>query len=346
MIRVAALTSGRDVPSRRYRVAQLTGALADRSIVVSEHYPAIRKDTLPRILSGGRARRRVGHVAMLVPRLALRTTGIAATYRSDFTLLQREFVPGLKTLEGLTRGPRGLDIDDAIWSRNSRTERMIGSIVRQCDVVFAGNQFIEDWVHSVGGRPVIVPTTVETRRFRVKPDHELVDRFGWVGSSSNLHQLVPILPHLRDLNRRWGIRLVVVADQLTPELRGCDFVEHVPWKPDVEFDMCDLFDVGLMPLGSGTWEEGKCGMKALQYMAAGIPTIAGSTRMTRQLQGGAVIAGDIDAWGDALGLLATEEFARRSLAESGLRLVREQFDIQVAADRLATAIESAVSDGR
>jgi len=45
------------------------------------------------------------------------------------------------------------------------------------------------------------------------------------------------------------------------------------WRPDTEVPELDRFDIGVMPLPDEEWARGKCALKALQYMALGIPTV-------------------------------------------------------------------------
>ena len=51
-------------------------------------------------------------------------------------------------------------------------------------------------------------------------------------------------------------------------------VEAIPWKESYEIEVIKKFDIGLYPLPDEPWVYGKSGLKALQYMAAGVPTIA------------------------------------------------------------------------
>ena len=47
----------------------------------------------------------------------------------------------------------------------------------------------------------------------------------------------------------------------------------VPWKAEEEGALGRHMDVGLMPLVDDDFQRGKCGLKLLQYMAAGLPAV-------------------------------------------------------------------------
>ncbi|MGC8685915.1 MAG: glycosyltransferase, partial [bacterium] len=49
---------------------------------------------------------------------------------------------------------------------------------------------------------------------------------------------------------------------------------NVRWSLDTELAGMAEFDIGIMPLPDDEWAKGKCGLKALQYMAMGIPCVA------------------------------------------------------------------------
>jgi hypothetical protein len=44
-----------------------------------------------------------------------------------------------------------------------------------------------------------------------------------------------------------------------------------PWNEKSEIKELAACDIGLAPSFDGQWERGKCGLKAIQYMAAGLP---------------------------------------------------------------------------
>ena len=46
------------------------------------------------------------------------------------------------------------------------------------------------------------------------------------------------------------------------------------WHEDTEAEIIAGADIGIMPLPDRPWERGKCGLKLLQYMAAGIAVVA------------------------------------------------------------------------
>lgn len=95
---------------------------------------------------------------------------------------------------------------------------------------------------------------------------------GWSGSHSTSKYLYLLEEVLKQLKTHHEFKLLVIGD---PEfnLTGLN-IEARPWSAEEEIEQLQRIDIGLYPLPDEEWVYGKSGLKALQYMALGIPTIA------------------------------------------------------------------------
>src|SRR5207247_2593021 len=158
LISVAAFTSGRANPSARFRVRQLVPALRGLGVQVRE-WPATFTVFPPRA--------RALWPAWGAATLADRLPGIVWSYRSDVTLLQREMLSTFATLEPLTKRPRALDVDDAIflyWGG-----RFARRLARSCDSVICGNAYLAERFRRWNDRVEVVATAVDTDRYVPAP---------------------------------------------------------------------------------------------------------------------------------------------------------------------------------
>jgi glycosyltransferase involved in cell wall biosynthesis len=109
-------------------------------------------------------------------------------------------------------------------------------------------------------------------------------------------------------------------------------------------DLSD-FDVGLMPLTNTEWERGKCGLKALQYMALGIPAVVSpvgvNTEIVRDGENGLLAPSERD-WERALESLLTDPALRRRLGAAGRASVESGYSARVQAPRVAAAFRDAL----
>ena len=260
-----------------------------------------------------------------------RIPGILASRRADVTWLEREFVPGLHTLESRAASPRVFDVDDAIWLTGAH--RFAEEIAAEAYGVIAGNQFIAQYFAPVARKIWVVPTSVDTEVWKPRTVASARWTIGWTGTSSNL-------PYLQELDEPLGAflgrhpesELLVVCDR-RPRFRhvrsGQVRFEH--WSAKREVGLVQQMRVGLMPLPQTEWALGKCGFKMLLYMACGVPVIASPVGVSEQLLKSACVglaAGSVDEWHSALCRLAEDaEFAAAASA-AGRRLVVDGYSVK------------------
>ena len=132
-LRIAAFTTGLHAPGSRFRIRQYVAALARRGIAVRE-WPS-RTEAYP-------PRRRLARPTWALRNLAARLGDLSRARDCDVSFLQREFLSTLVTLEPLTRAPRVLDVDDAIWVYGG--ERFTRRLAGLCEIVVCGNSFIAE----------------------------------------------------------------------------------------------------------------------------------------------------------------------------------------------------------
>ena len=336
-MKITALTSGESSPAGRFRIRQHLAALAARGIEVEDHYPAINQlARLPGRL--GRIRTRylppivVGQMAL---NAATRIPGILSTWKTDALWIERSFIPGLEHLVRLTKGPRILDVDDAIWMMNPMGESSAAYLARSMDVVIAGNDFLADWYGRHCRNVHIVPTAVDCKRYLPKPA-EVNNGFviGWTGTSGNFPYFKLIeKPLARFLADHDDASLLIVADcEPTFDLIPPSRVVFIPWTPDNEAQILHRMTVGIMPLADTPWARGKCSFKMLQYMASALPVVVSPVGMNADvLKKGEMGFGAIspDDWYDALQAIYEHRDTAAVMGAAGRRIVEENYDANI-----------------
>src|SRR6185295_986210 len=115
----------------------------------------------------------------------------------------------------------------------------------------------------------------------------------------------------------------------------------VRWTPEKEISLVQEIDVGLMPLPDSEWARGKCALKMIMYMAAGIPAIASPVGVCKELLDQGTVglpAQSTNEWFEALRrLLGDRELAAR-LGTAGRKLVEEQFSVTANVPKLAAVL--------
>jgi len=274
--------------------------------------------------------------------LAQRIPGIVASHicSYDLSLLQREFFSTMDTLEGFTKCPRILDVDDAIWVH--RRGAFARRLAARCDAVICGNTFLAENFSKWNPNVSILPTAVDTNRYR--PANRRTGGakiIGWSGSSSGLRYLYTIEPALAKVLRRHRKARVRIVSNAAPSFQEIQphQLEYIPWSPLVEVEALQEMTVGLMLLDDGPWSRGKCSYKMLLYMACGVPVVVAPVGMNAEILARSDVgigASTLAEWTAAIDALLSDPQGAAVLGENGRREVVSHYSLKVLAPRLAS----------
>ncbi|HEX3539960.1 MAG TPA: glycosyltransferase family 4 protein [Acidimicrobiales bacterium] len=344
MINVLALTGGRRLPSARFRVRQYIEPLGRRGVAVRERpSPISAAAELPfRSQRFGPRSLAPLYAGVQVTKVLAQVPGVLASRRATLTWLQKPLVHGHLTMEPALGSPLLFDLDDAMWLAGPFGRKGTTYAAKRATAVIAGNRYLADWLGDHNPEVHIVPTAVDTRRFR--PEDKASDgrfRIGWTGTGGNLPFLYDIEEELRHFwQEAHDADLVVMAD-VAPRFSRLpvERVRYVPWSPDTEASVLRSFSVGLMPLPDLPWTRGKCSFKLLQYMASGVPFIASPVGMNADLlvagHAGVAAGPGPGEWLEALRHLYRHPDERRAMGAEGRSLVEQRYDTEVVASQLA-----------
>ncbi|MHB1422418.1 MAG: glycosyltransferase [Gemmataceae bacterium] len=298
-----------------------------------------------------------GHTLELLtlPRHWWSRLGLFQRLHGANVIVQRRLLAGWQRTQ-LRRAARRLlfDFDDAMFLRDSyagrglrdrRRSRRFAGMIRCADAVIAGNAFLAEqaarWtdVRSIQ----VVPTCVDPERYPLsEPTRKGVGvELVWVGSSSTLRGLQTIAPLLEDIGRNVpGVRLKLICDRFL-SLRHLPVLD-VPWSEASEAEEIARADIGMSWLPDDAWSRGKCGLKVLQYLAAGLPVIANPVgvqiEMVRHGETG-FLARTPGQWIEAVRTLANDAELRRRLGRAGRRLVETRYSVAVGAAKWLRILE-------
>jgi glycosyltransferase involved in cell wall biosynthesis len=253
--------------------------------------------------------------------------------------IQKKLLPIGKVRALARRHKLVFDFDDAIWTSEKgdrslfarlRTQARLACVLKRSTVVMAGNDYLAAYARRYNPNVVVVPTVVDTERYPAR-QHAAgrVLTLGWIGHSVNFKYLAALSDAIRRVAAVRPVRLLVVADQ-DFHAEGVD-VENRRWSEETEVaDLLEI-DIGLMPLADDEWTRGKCGFKAIQYMAAGVPPVASQVGMNTQLIDHGVdgfLAASQQEWFDALTLLCADPGLRQRVGDAARQKVRARYSLQ------------------
>jgi glycosyltransferase involved in cell wall biosynthesis len=345
-------------PSQRFRMEQWAPLLAERGVEVVFR-PFESKELHAVLYRQGRTAEKLRHVARALGR-RFREVREARDYDAVYILREAALLgpPVFERLVARSGVPFIFDFDDAVFvpyvsPSNGYLSYLkfpgkTRSICRMAAHVMAGNPYLAEYARAVNPRVTIVPTTIDTDKYTVEPkranDPPVI---GWSGSYSTAQHLDTLRGALQKLARRERFRLRVIG---APgfKIDGMD-VEAMEWRPETEVEDLRAIDVGVMPLPDDQWSRGKCGLKALQYMALGTPTVCSpvgvNSEIIRHGENGMLASTD-DEWVERLTLLLRSRELRERLGRASRATVEERYSARVQAPRVHEIIKSVVSGAR
>jgi glycosyltransferase involved in cell wall biosynthesis len=280
----------------------------------------------------------------------------AKTPAADICIIQRH-LPSAWELRLLGRQYPHLifDFDDAVWLRDSfsprglhspRRARRFRTVVQAVDQVIAGSQFLADYAAQFADTVRVIPTCLEPSQYPTA-DHRspaAIDLV-WIGSSSTLRGLERIAPMLDAIGAAVrGTRLKLICDRSLPLMTLP--VTWRRWSEETERSELSLADIGIAWVPDDDWSRGKCGLKVLQYMAAGLPVVANPVGvhlgLVRHGETG-FLAETTAQWIAAVRILAANPGLRARMGRAGRALVEREYSVACGAEAWLGILDSPAS---
>jgi len=237
------------------------------------------------------------------------------------------------------------DFDDSIWLTDKQNEPWISRFLRWrkktaniCTwsyKVSCGNAYLAAYAKQFNANTILNPTTIDTVLLHnknlypeSKPNPTRVT-IGWTGSHSTLKYLKLIEEPLQKIEQRFAqVKFLVIADR-KPEL-ALKNLEFCEWTVETEIRDLLKIDIGIMPLPDDRWAKGKCGFKALQYMALKIPCVIAPVGVnTEIIKHGfnGFLASTPDEWIEHLSNLIANREVGKELGRNGRETVEQHYSV-------------------
>ena len=233
------------------------------------------------------------------------------------------------------------DFDDALWITDRKDEpkairwlkwrSKIKFVCRWSHVVSCGNAYLKSYASMYNSSVVVNPTTIDTQQINeeiIKKDHTKIT-IGWTGTHSTLKYLHEKEPVLLQIQKKYPTIEFVFISDIKPEFDGVRFT-FKQWNLENEIDDLVSIDIGTMPLPDDAWTRGKCGFKALQFMALGIPCVVSPVGVNSKIVDHGVngfLATSDAEWITSLSYLIENKSLRNSMGVSGQEKIHSHFSV-------------------
>jgi glycosyltransferase involved in cell wall biosynthesis len=207
-------------------------------------------------------------------------------------------------------------------------------LIKNADHVISSSPTLNEYCISLNKKSAgtFISSSIDTNRFlpnnKYQNDHKIV--VGWTGTFSS----IPFLESIKDVL----VELSKVCDFKLRVISNCDFeaseldVELISWTKKREVEDLQGIDIGLYPLEDSEWVLGKSGLKALQYMSFGIPTVAtsvGTSKIIIQNNINGFLVKSKSDWIDTLKKLIEDAELRKRLGEEARKTIVDKYSKKV-----------------
>jgi glycosyltransferase involved in cell wall biosynthesis len=124
-------------------------------------------------------------------------------------------------------------------------------------------------------------------------------------------------------------------------------IEQPGWTINGEVNLFATCDVGVYPLADDEWARGKCGFKAIEFMACGVPVVASAVGVNREIVEDGVngfLAHSDDEWVEKLLRLLGDSALRRQFGQTGRLTIEQRYSLRVHAPKLADVLRETVTE--
>ena len=256
---------------------------------------------------------------------------------SDLIVIQRKLFsrPFLRLLHARCKQVV-YDFDDAVFTRSDGSaswsrKRRFAALGEFVSLFWAGNSYLAEVARESGRSAVVLPTPVHAERYSMYARKHEVFTLVWIGSRSTSRYLEQSRAALELVGQTCpDVQLKIIGDfELSFEHLA---VVNVPWSSATEVDELLMCHVGIAPMVDDAWTRGKCALKVLQYMAAGLPVIsarvgANATVVQEGVTG--LFANSPDEWVTAVQRLRDDKHLCGDYSRAAREVVRRDYDTGV-----------------
>ena len=216
-------------------------------------------------------------------------------------------------------------------------------LIKHSDHVISSSPFLNDYCLKLNKKrkSTYISSSINVQRFipinKYKNDHKIV--IGWTGTFTSIKYLNLLREVFIELAKCCEYKLLVIGN-FKYHIPGVD-VETVEWTFKNEVKDLQRIDIGIYPLDTGDWVLGKSGLKVIQYMSFGLPTIStdiGTTKKIVSHMENGILAKTDEEWLFFLKLLINDNVLRKNLGLSALKVALSRYSQEAIAPKYLTIL--------
>jgi glycosyltransferase involved in cell wall biosynthesis len=345
-------------PSNRYRVEQYLPYLKQKGVKYSLR-PFISSGFFKILYKKGNQTKKILYFLFSSAR---RFADLIDAAKYDIIFVHIESFPfGPPILEWIFskfNKPIIYDFEDAVYLPNFRDVNKFMNYLRYPNKfyqilhlsahVIVCNRYMRDYVYPYNSNVTVIPTSIDTEKFKLKNFNFNNDRpvIGWIGSHTTLYYLKPLIKVFTALAKRYDFYLKIISAGEDFRMQGVNVINE-KWTLEKDVENFQGLDIGIYPLTDDERTRAKTPFKTIQYMSVGVPVVAskvgGNKEIIQDGINGFLVTSD-DEWIDKLSILIKNPDLRIKLGMAGRKTVEERYSINVNAPRFIEILKKVYKD--
>lgn len=248
------------------------------------------------------------------------------------------------------------DIDDLVYlkANKSAANGFIAAVkgrrkpivlMQKARHVITCTPYLDEFVRRYNSSTTDISSTINTETYLPEQNKQNpLPVIGWSGSHSTSKYLYLLKDILLEIQQEYPFVLKVIGD---PDFHIDGLtIRAIRWEEKTEVQELNDFDIGVYPLPDEEWVLGKSGLKALQYMALEIPTVAtaigANFRVIEDGVSGYLVTTN-DEWKNRLLTLLKDAALRRTIGQAARFRVEAHYSIRANRQQYLNSIITAIN---
>lgn len=219
-----------------------------------------------------------------------------------------------------------------------KSQNKINYLIQNSDQIVASSPELSKKCNQISNshKSIFISPAINLSRYTPKTNYKFNKKIklGWTGTFTSKEYLETLRQCFVDLSLLINFKLIVISD-FSYSIDGVD-VESIIWSKNTEIEDLSKIDIGLYPLKKEQWVSGKSGLKAIQYMAMGIPTIAtdyGNNKNIISNMENGILVNSEEEWKEMIIKLSKNYSLRHKLGTNGRKLIENNYSIEKIKDK-------------
>ena len=264
-------------------------------------------------------------------------------YDRILRFLAKRIVFDLEDFVFLDRVDSGLSVNPILGFLRTKSRTI--NLIKFSDYVITSSPTLNEYCKELNfnNQSTFISSSIDTDKFSANNSYNNDNQItiGWTGTQSALPYLDLLREVLIDLRKERDFKLLIISnfDYEFPEMD----LKVVKWNKPSEVSDLQKIDIGLYPLPQNDWVLGKSGLKALQYMAIGIPVVAtdiGTSKdIISHMESGCLVSTKED-WVSALKQLIDDNHLREKIGKNARKVVVERYSLNAIKKKYFEVLDS------